>query len=214
MWLSLYPENRIEYVQSLEYVGVFKGTVRPDWISMRVVPLESPLKGHQPLYVFDFLISVLNIWNNFKVLSRFMQNWTQPPACSVHGLHRMLSSYWLAHFHLMKKSAKVQLYFGLGCRMMKFFTCDPQSKEQLMPLPQLWNTVWRKRSRLDHMQTVNRTSRRIRGLFAWSGSELWSCFKNSRSKIKNWKHIVVDLLLKGFSMIPLSCRSNLAGQYL
>ncbi len=37
------------------------GTVRPDWICMRVVPLESPLKGHYRLYVFDFLISVLNI---------------------------------------------------------------------------------------------------------------------------------------------------------
>ncbi len=162
----------------------FKGTVRPDWICMRVVPLESPLKGHQTLYVFDFLISVLNIWNNFKVLSRFMQNWTQSPACSVQGLHRMLSFYWLAHFHLMTKSAKVELYFGSGCRMMKFFTCEPQSKEHLMPLPHLWNTVWRKRSRLEHIQTVNRTSRRIRGLFAWSGSELWSCFKNSRSNIK------------------------------
>jgi hypothetical protein len=34
----------------------------------------------------------------------------------------MLSSYWLAHFHLMKKSAKVQLYFGSGCGMMKVFT--------------------------------------------------------------------------------------------
>jgi hypothetical protein len=53
-----------------------------------------------------------------------------------------------------------------------FFTCKPQSKEQLMSLPHLWSTVWRKRSRLEHMQTVNRTSRRIRGLFAWSGSEL------------------------------------------
>ena len=73
---------------------------------MRVVSLKSPWKGHQPLYVFDFLIAVPNIWNNFKVLSRFMQNWTQSPACSLHGLHRMLSSYWLAHFHLMKKSAK------------------------------------------------------------------------------------------------------------
>jgi hypothetical protein len=38
-----------------------KGTVRPDWICMRVVSLESPLKVHQPLYVFDFLISLLNI---------------------------------------------------------------------------------------------------------------------------------------------------------
>jgi hypothetical protein len=35
-----------------------KGTVRPDWICMRVVPLESPLKGHQPLYVFDFLFLI------------------------------------------------------------------------------------------------------------------------------------------------------------
>jgi len=95
-----------------------KGTVRPDWIWMRVVPLESPLKGHQPLSVFDFLISVLNIWNNFKVLRRFMQNWTQPPACSDHGLYRILSSYWLAHFYLMKKSAKELLYFGLDCIMM------------------------------------------------------------------------------------------------
>ncbi len=83
----------------------------------------------------------------FKVLNSFMQKWIQSPACSVHGLHRMLSSYWLAHFHLMKKSAKVQLYFGLGCGMMEFFTCEPQSKYQLMSLPHLRNTIWRKRSR-------------------------------------------------------------------
>ncbi len=30
------------------------GTVQPDWICMRVVSLKSPLKGHQPLYVFNF----------------------------------------------------------------------------------------------------------------------------------------------------------------
>jgi hypothetical protein len=72
----------------------------------------------------------------------------------------------------LKKSAKVQLYFGSGCGIMEFFTCEPQSKEQLMSLPHLWNTVWRKRSRLEHMQTVNRTSRKIESLFAWSGSEL------------------------------------------
>jgi hypothetical protein len=58
----------------------------------------------------------------------------------------------------------VQLYFGSGCGMMEFFTCEPQSKEQLMSLPHLWNTVWRKRLRLEHIQTMNRTSRRIGGL--------------------------------------------------
>jgi hypothetical protein len=61
----------------------------------------------------------------------------------------------------MKKSTKVHLYLGSDCGMMEFFTDEPQSKEQLMPLPHLWNTVWRKRLRLEHMQTVNRTSRRI-----------------------------------------------------
>ncbi len=65
------------------YVAVFhfKGTVRPDLIYMRVVPLDRPWNEHQPLHVFDFLILVLNIWKNFKVLSRFIQNWIQPPAC-------------------------------------------------------------------------------------------------------------------------------------
>ncbi len=121
-----------------------------------------------------------------------MQKWIQPPAFSVHGLHRILSSYWLAHFYLMKKPAKVLLYFGLDCGMMKFFTLKPQSKGQLMSLPHLWNTVWRKRSRLEHMQTVNRTSRRIGFNSAWNGSGLWSLLKYSRvkKKIKNLKRLI------------------------
>jgi hypothetical protein len=84
----------------------------------------------------------------------------------------------------------------------------------LISLPHFWSTVRRKRSRFEHMQTVNRTSRRIRGLFAWSGSELWSLFKNSKSKLKNWIHIAVDVLFQAYPMVPLSCRSNLAGRYL
>ena len=49
--------------------------------------------------------------------------------------------------------------------------------------------------------------------FAWSSSELWSCFRYSVLKFKNQKHIAVNVLLKGFPMVPLSCRSNLAGRY-
>ena len=78
-------------------LSLIKGTIRPDWISLRVVSLDGPLKGHQPLYVFDFLILLLNILKDFKVLSRFMQKGIQPPACSVHGLYKTLFSYWLAH---------------------------------------------------------------------------------------------------------------------
>ncbi len=192
----------------------FKGTVRPDWICIRVVSLVGLLKGHQPLYVLNFIFLILNIRKDFKVLSRFMQKWIQPPACSDHGLHRILSSYGLAHLYLMKKSAKELLYFGLGCGMMKFFIFKPQPKKHLMSLPHFWGTVWWKRSRFDHMQTEIRTRRRIRTLFEWSGSELGSNFKYSAMKLKNQKPIVVDVLFKAYPMVPLSCRSNLAGWYL
>ncbi len=111
---------------------------------------------------------------------------------------------WLAHFYLMKKSAEVLLYFDLYSGMMEFFTYEPQSKEQLISFLHFWRTVRRKRSR---MQTVIRTSRRIRGLFAWSGSELWSCFKYSELNLKNLKTIAVDVHFNAYPMVPLSCRS-------
>jgi len=65
------------------------------------------------------------------------------------------------HFYLMKKPAKVQLYFSSGCGMLECFTYKPQYKEQLLPLPHYGIRFGEKRLRLEHMQTVNRTSRRI-----------------------------------------------------
>ncbi len=74
---------------------------------------------------FWFLISILNIWKDFKVLSCFIQKWIQPLACSDHDLDWILSSYWLAHFYLLKKSAKRLHYFGLDCGMLEYFTHEP-----------------------------------------------------------------------------------------
>ncbi len=149
---------------------------------MRVEPLDSPLKGHQPLYVFNFLFLILNIWYEFKVLSRFMQKWIQPPACLDHGLHRILSSYWLAHFHLMKNPRKCSSILVWIAEWWNFYL---RAAIQRTIDTNFRSTVRRKRSWFEHMQTVNWTSRRIRDLFAKSGSELWSCFKYSRSKLKN-----------------------------
>ncbi len=70
---------------------------------------------------FDFLILILDIWEEFKVLSRFIQKLIQSPAFLDHGLFRILSSYWLSHFSLLKKSAKVRLYFGLDFGLLVFF---------------------------------------------------------------------------------------------
>jgi hypothetical protein len=49
-----------------------------------------------------------------------MNEWSL--ACSDHRLHRILSSYWLAPFFLIIKSAKVLLYLGLDYGMLEFFT--------------------------------------------------------------------------------------------
>jgi hypothetical protein len=48
-------------------------------------------------------------------------------ACWDHGLFRILSSYWLAHFYLMKKSAKVLLYFGLDCGILYLQAAIPRT---------------------------------------------------------------------------------------
>jgi hypothetical protein len=148
----------------------------------------------------------LNILKDFKVLSRFMQKWIQPPACSDQ-----------AHFHLMKKSAKVQLYFGLDCGMMEFFTYEPQSKEQLISLSHFWTRFGEKGCGLS---TCKPWSEQAGGLEAFlheaaqNFEVVSSCFKYSELKLKSQKPVVVDVLFKAYPMVPLSCRSNLAGRYL
>jgi hypothetical protein len=62
-------------------------------------------------------------------------------------------------------------------------------------------------------------SRRIRGIFVFSGSaRTLNSFQIPVFKIKNKnkKSTTVDVLFKAYPMVsvPLSCRSNLAGRYL
>jgi hypothetical protein len=70
--------------------------------------LDSPSLGHQPLYIFNFFNISLNFQSLFKVLIRLIFKKTFIlPSFSEDGLYRNLSSYLLAHFYLMKKSAKL-----------------------------------------------------------------------------------------------------------
>jgi hypothetical protein len=93
-------------------------SVRTDWICMRVVSLDSSLKG-----INRYMFIIFNFWSwTFEKTSKFWaascKNDSNLLPCSDHSLHRILSCYWLAHFHLMKKTAKVYLYFDLGFGMM------------------------------------------------------------------------------------------------
>ena len=69
-----------------------------------------------------------------------MQNSTQSPACSVHGLHRMLSSYWLAHFD--KKIRQSAALFWFGLRNDEIFYLRTVIQRTIVASPALWNTVW------------------------------------------------------------------------
>ncbi len=68
--------------------------------------------------------------------------------------------------------------------------------------------------RQDSMQTVIRTGRRLDSFLHDVAPNFEVFSKNSRAKLKKQKHIAVDVLFKAYPMVPLSCRSNLAGRYL
>ncbi len=101
---------------------------------------------------FYFSILILNIWKDFKVMSRVIQKCLRPLASSAHGLYRILSSYWLAN---LKKSSKLQL----------------------LTFPHILGPIWWKRLRFVPIQPICWRSRRIRWIFVWRGSELWRLFK-------------------------------------
>ncbi len=63
---------------------VLSGQIQPAWEWYHVIGIEKDIDRYRFFYVF---ILILNIWWEFKVLSRFMQKWIQPPACLDHSLH-------------------------------------------------------------------------------------------------------------------------------
>ncbi len=102
--------------------------VRPDCICMRGVPLNRPWKGHQPPYrclIFHFSFE---FWKDFKVLSRFLQKWIRPPACSDHGLYRipffLLTGALLFVEKIRQRAALFWFRFGM-LEFFKYSTHDP-----------------------------------------------------------------------------------------
>ena len=161
------------------------------------------------------MFSIFYFWSwIFKTTSKFWsapcKKASNPPACSVHGLHRILSSYWLAHWKIRQSAALFWFrlqndgIFYLRAAIQRTIDASPAFMEYGLAKK---FAAWAHANRKPNKQEVGFN-------FAWSGSELWSCFKYSMRKLKNQKHTAVDVLLKGFPMVPLSWRSNLAGRYL
>jgi hypothetical protein len=80
---------------------------------------------------------IFNFWSwIFEKTSKFWaapcKKASNPPACSDHGLHRILSSYWLAHFHLME--------YGLAKKIAAWAHAnrDPNKQEDFMSFCMEW----------------------------------------------------------------------------
>ncbi len=65
-------------------VCFFKGTVRPDWISLSIIG-KALKKTSTGIVFFDFFIFNLEFFKNFKILSRFIQKASNPPTCWITG---------------------------------------------------------------------------------------------------------------------------------
>ncbi len=80
---------------------------------------------------------------DFKVLSRFIHESNLLLVRITVCIESCLPIGWRTVIWYKKKSTKVQLYFGLDCGMIEFFTYKPQSKEQVISLPHCYKTFRR-----------------------------------------------------------------------
>ncbi len=111
-----------------------------------------------------------------------MQKWIQPPACSDRGLHRILTSYWLAHFYLMKRSAAL-FWFGLQDVGIHYSQAVIQRTIDVSPAFLEHGSaekiaVWAHANCDPHKQEAGFN-------FAWSGSKRWTNIQDQISKTFN-----------------------------
>ncbi len=166
----------------------FKGTVRPDWICMRVVPLERPGKGHQPLdfLFFNFDLEFLKKPQSSEPLHTKMHLVLQP--VGITGC--MVTNRNLFHQPGLQKCGKV---FGLRLVSKEFQHSAIQTRiaqhfgrffHQINVLQPI--------GRKDSIQTVIQTSRRLDWILyeAAQNFEVFSNIQKWNYKIENIKRLM------------------------
>ncbi len=105
-----HPSGSIFSQDENQALKVQSGQIGSAWEWYHWIGLEKDIIHYRLFFYFRSWI----FDKSSKFWAALCKKWIQPPACSDHGLHRILSSYWLAHFYLMKKPANVLLYFWFG----------------------------------------------------------------------------------------------------
>ena len=138
------------------------------------VSLERPWKRHQPLYFFYFFIfKILNFLKTSKFWAASYKNASNPPTCWDHGLYgHKPRSFPPNRTPKMRESQQLSWDYGLWVKNSNIPQSKPKIEQHFGGFFQQIK-VWRPIERKDSKQPVIPTSRRIRCIFAWSGSELW-----------------------------------------
>ncbi len=178
-----------------------KGTVRPDWIYMRVVPLDRPWKGHQPLQVFDFFNFTHLIEKTSKFWAASCKNESNLLLVRIMVCRESCLPIGWCTFIWWKNPPKCcsVLVWIAGCWNSLLTSRNPKNNWCLSRILEHGSVekiaIWAHSNRDPNKQKVG-------FIFAWSGSELWTLKQYSRSKIKNQKPIAVDVLFKAYPMVP------------
>ncbi len=194
------------------HLCTFKGTVRPDWICMRVVPLDRPCKNINRYLLLNFLF---HFWI-YEKTSKF---------CAA--LYKNESNLPLARITVC-----IESFLPIGCRTFIWLKNLPKRCTILVWITGCWNSsniLLTSRNPKNNCWLSRifraRFGGKDRGLCLykpWSeqaGGWTYFCMKELRTlksfqifqtKILNQKRVAVDDFFKAYPMILLSYRSNLA----
>ncbi len=118
------------------YLKVTSGQIGSVWEWYHWMDLEKDINRYGLIFKFNFWV--------FEKTS--YKKWIQPPACS-----KILSSYWLAHFYLLKNPPKAGsfLVWIAGCWNVLLTSSNPKNN---CFFRHFWSTVPRKRLRFVPIQ--------------------------------------------------------------
>ncbi len=159
-----------------ESYQLFKVTVRPD-------SLDRPWKGHQTLMVFNFLILICNIWKDFwaslykKYLSSFF-------FFGIRDVGTQIATFSAKPVSNNAGESTLVLWITAGEKNIWRILTSRNPNQNSTVLWRIFSSnTSEQANRKDFIQAVCRIkNEEIGSIFVFSGSELWTHWKNARSK--------------------------------
>ncbi len=136
---------------------------------------------------------------------------SNPPDCSVRGLHVLKPQSFLPNRACSKNAGEISIVLWISARKWRIpsFRNRNQNRATLWRIFSSNESAPANRGRQDSLQTVIQTRRRLDS-FLHEAALNFELLSNTQ----NLKHIAVDVILKGYPKVPLSCRSNMGRRYL